>query len=513
MSTKMSTDLNINRPTSRVLRAPGGGSSFSIAGGAYEEPVSTPAKKMGKGPSNQFAHNFDIVPKETAEPAAAPASPPRAAPKVMNSPVKSTAAPEAPVASVDESVKAEPVAVSSTGKGTVGILIGGEHATDALSSAVTKALVNEGIKGSLISTVKEIAIVPFAAKKMCSKCDVVIVAAVMSEPSLKTALTQMSMSSDVPIIPGVVVQDSLLEAKVMLNSQAASWAKAAAAVLEMKEGELAVEAAPEPEIPTPVVLTSDMDEPDALVDVLRESLKTHGARGIAGLARKFRIMDDDGSKKLDIGEFTKAINEHALGWTVSQIKIVFDFFDTNKDSFVDFDEFLVGIRGHLNERRAQMVLMAFQLLDADGSGVIEVNDIEGKYNTDKHPDVIAGKRTKEEVLREFLDTFDSIDKDGKVTPDEFIKYYEGVSASIDDDDYFELMMRNAWHISGGEGWCANTSCLRVLVGHTDGRATVEEVKVTNIWTVFLFVSCFFFFFLFCMCFFVIWYFCCIVFFA
>ena len=30
MSTKMSTDLNVTRPTSRVLRAPGGGSSFSI---------------------------------------------------------------------------------------------------------------------------------------------------------------------------------------------------------------------------------------------------------------------------------------------------------------------------------------------------------------------------------------------------------------------------------------------------------------------------------------------------
>jgi len=26
-----------------------------------------------------------------------------------------------------------------------------------------------------------------------------------------------------------------------------------------------------------------------------------------------------------------------------------------------------------------------------------------------------------------------------------------LSASIDDDDYFELMVRNSWHISGGTG--------------------------------------------------------------
>jgi hypothetical protein len=82
------------------------------------------------------------------------------------------------------------------------------------------------------------------------------------------------------------------------------------------------------------------------------------------------------------------------------------------------------------------------------------------------------------ALREFLDTFDGAEKDGKVTVQEFCKYYANLSSSIDEDDYFELMMRNAWHISGGEGWCANTSCRRVLVTHTDGTQTVEEIKVT-----------------------------------
>lgn len=60
---------------------------------------------------------------------------------------------------------------------------------------------------------------------------------------------------------------------------------------------------------------------------------------------------------------------------------------------------------------------------------------------------------------------------------EFCSYYSNISASIDDDDYFELMMRNAWHISGGEGWCANTSNRRVLVTHAGGKQTVEEIKV------------------------------------
>eukprot|EP00997_Jenningsia_sp_PLL12_P006394 NODE_2939_length_842_cov_124.563682_g2436_i0.p1 GENE.NODE_2939_length_842_cov_124.563682_g2436_i0~~NODE_2939_length_842_cov_124.563682_g2436_i0.p1 ORF type:complete len:193 (-),score=53.92 NODE_2939_length_842_cov_124.563682_g2436_i0:263-814(-) len=91
-------------------------------------------------------------------------------------------------------------------------------------------------------------------------------------------------------------------------------------------------------------------------------------------------------------------------------------------------------------------------------------------------DVISGKRAGEEILREFLDTFDGTEKDGKVTFAEFCAYYSNVSASIDDDDYFELMMRNAWHISGGEGWCANSSNRRVLATHSSGNQTVEEIK-------------------------------------
>lgn len=38
-------------------------------------------------------------------------------------------------------------------------------------------------------------------------------------------------------------------------------------------------------------------------------------------------------------------------------------------------------------------------MDADKSGVIELNDVKGRYDASKHPDVIANKRTADEVLR------------------------------------------------------------------------------------------------------------------
>jgi hypothetical protein len=121
--------------------------------------------------------------------------------------------------------------------------------------------------------------------------------------------------------------------------------------------------------------------------------------------------------------------------------------------------------------------MAFQKFDKDGNGIIDIQDVIGVYDASKHPDVISGKRTAGQILMEFIEGFDvGGEVDGKVTLSEFENYYANLSASIDDDDYFELMIRNAWHISGGEGWCANSSNRRVLVTDSSGNQRVEEIK-------------------------------------
>ena len=112
------------------------------------------------------------------------------------------------------------------------------------------------------------------------------------------------------------------------------------------------------------------------------------------------------------------------------------------------------------------------------AGVIDVEDVKGVYNASNHPDVRSGRKSGETILNEFLTNFEGPGgtKDGKITVEEFESYYSNISASIDDDDYFELMLRNAWHISGGKGSYANSTNRRVLVTHDDGRQSVEEIK-------------------------------------
>jgi hypothetical protein len=109
----------------------------------------------------------------------------------------------------------------------------------------------------------------------------------------------------------------------------------------------------------------------------------------------------------------------------------------------------------MNQFRQDIVLKAFRQLDRTGDGVLTVDDIKGVYSAAKHPDVLSGKRTEDEILNEFLETFESHHNmlngtkcDDSVTPDEFLEYYATISMNIDSDAYFELMMGNSFNIKG-----------------------------------------------------------------
>ena len=85
---------------------------------------------------------------------------------------------------------------------------------------------------------------------------------------------------------------------------------------------------------------------------------------------------------------------------------MFRAFDRDQSGEIDYDEFVRGVRGPMNTFRQKIVKAAFNKLDADGSGVIDINDIKGVYNARSHPEVKSGKKSEDEVLGEFLETFE-----------------------------------------------------------------------------------------------------------
>ena len=201
---------------------------------------------------------------------------------------------------------------------------------------------------------------------------------------------------------------------------------------------------------------------DALMQNLRDKLASRGARGFIGMARQFKIMDDDNSKCLNLAEFLKGLRDFRININEDDGRRLFNYMDADKSGEIDYEEFVHWVRGPMNNNRKQLVGQAFSKLDKNGNGIVELDDIKGVYNASMHPDVRAGKKTEDEILCEFLDTFETHHamfkentRDFRVTLEEFLEYYSHVSASIDDDRYFELMMKNSWNFEAKtyqKGW-------------------------------------------------------------
>jgi Ca2+-binding EF-hand superfamily protein len=184
-----------------------------------------------------------------------------------------------------------------------------------------------------------------------------------------------------------------------------------------------------------------------------------------GLSKKFKIADDNGNGTLDVQEFNKAMHDFRMGLNPAQCKIAFGVFDRDGSGEITYDEFLRSIRGRMNPTREALARKAFKIMDKDGSGKLDMNDIRGVYDAKNHPDVKSGKKTEDEILGEFLDTFEAHyadqkghedSRDGVITMDEWLEYYNNVSMSVDTDDYFTAMMTSAWNLDGKrvtkKGW-------------------------------------------------------------
>jgi Ca2+-binding EF-hand superfamily protein len=214
-----------------------------------------------------------------------------------------------------------------------------------------------------------------------------------------------------------------------------------------------------------------------IVEKLRAKIvERGGANGIRSLSKILSIMDDSGDHRLSRDELMYGLRDYGINLTPSELQQVFVAFDRDRNGFIDITEFLIGIRGELSDRRKRMVKMAFDILDKDGSGTVTVDDLVDRYDVTSNPAVKAGKMTRDQALREFLSNWDRLEQDGVVTLEEFEDYYKEISASIDGDDYFELMIRNAWRIAGGEGMAANTANRRVLVTNKDGSQSVVGLR-------------------------------------
>lgn len=164
------------------------------------------------------------------------------------------------------------------------------------------------------------------------------------------------------------------------------------------------------------------------------------------IGRRFRIMDDDGNRYLSRAEFEKSVADVGLKLTKSQLDQVVSAMDVDGNGSIDYEEYLQVVRGPMNTQRKLVVHEAFEKLDLDRDGFVTLAELRAKYDVSRHPKVRSGEMSVEECLKDFSADWDVHDKNGKISFAEFCDYYNGLSASIENDEHFDLIVRMAWKL-------------------------------------------------------------------
>lgn len=74
------------------------------------------------------------------------------------------------------------------------------------------------------------------------------------------------------------------------------------------------------------------------------------------------------------------MSDFRIGLNDQQVGIAFKIFDRDGSGEISYDEFLRSIRGSMNPRRVALAKKAYNIMDSDKSGQLDINDIRQTYN-------------------------------------------------------------------------------------------------------------------------------------
>ena len=190
---------------------------------------------------------------------------------------------------------------------------------------------------------------------------------------------------------------------------------------------------------------------------LKEKLLNKGVKGLINLHWKF-LSYCSNVTKITLNDFINVLQMEHINFDKDEFNEIFNYFSLEpKNIYLDYDRFIRFFKKELNDKKLNIVEKVFLSLkyDNEDNENIPLHEIKKKYQSRRHPEVIMGKKTEDEKIKEFGESFDlnydiySLDinnsKIGKyVDFDMFANFYEYVSFIYPDDEDFTNLLVATW---------------------------------------------------------------------
>ncbi|KAH9589350.1 hypothetical protein LSM04_007252 [Trypanosoma melophagium] len=210
-------------------------------------------------------------------------------------------------------------------------------------------------------------------------------------------------------------------------------------------------------------------------------LSRHGQSAFPGnVLRLVRLAlhrnDTVGEGMLTVEEAQRGFEEASLTTNRAECMALLRAFDVKDNGTISISRVVDELRGELRDRRYSIVEKVYELLKTlCPDGIVRLRRLVDLIDVDSMDTVMNGSVTSSEAHNAFMEQWD-LPLDTYISFNTFLSFFRDASFEINSDQEFEVLMRNVWHLSGGNGKSMNTSCRRVRVVHRNGRITYQEVK-------------------------------------
>ncbi len=115
------------------------------------------------------------------------------------------------------------------------------------------------------------------------------------------------------------------------------------------------------------------------------------------------------------------------------------YFDVNNDGNLSYEEFVKCLREPLNERRQHLVEKVFSALDKNHSGKLELAEVTSTFQGQKG-----------ETVEQFLSNFESAQKSGWISKQDFFDFYTDLGMTFTHDEQFVHFVESTWGLNENE---------------------------------------------------------------
>lgn len=186
---------------------------------------------------------------------------------------------------------------------------------------------------------------------------------------------------------------------------------------------------------------------DNILSIVQEAIKNRGVDAFWNLRDYLKVLEKKlvAGGKMDRVDLRIALVEWGLNLNGRYLDTALDMVDKGKMGLVDIREFMEVIRGPLSANRIASLKRVFNYIDETQEGFVSVPDLRRRFRGEDHPLVSIGGFTEEQAFDHMLRMFETNNRPPtRISINMFTDYYGDLSGAIEDDDYFDAILKSNW---------------------------------------------------------------------